>query len=310
MSQVILQTKGLSRAFGGLIAVDKVDLAVESQKITAIIGPNGAGKTTLFNLITGVYAPTDGEISFQGNTISRALPKKARYHRDDGQIGGVMALVRHGMKKTLDPVILAVNSMVTSMQTRSCQVSPVQRTRMGIVRTFQHVHLFGNMTAIENIMTGQHSRSSYGFLEAAFLLPKKFREEERIRLNAMKYLNMLGLGQHAEENALNLPLGQQKLLAIARALATEPKLLLLDEPGAGLNRLEKRDLSDLIRRIREMGITVVLVEHDMPLVMGLAEKVVVLDTGKKIAEGTAAQVQKDKKVITAYLGDDEDDSNA
>ncbi len=260
MTDNILETRKLTRAFGGLVAVDNVDLQIETGKITAIIGPNGAGKTTLFNLVAGVYRVTSGEMSFQGKSINK--------------------------------------------------MSPVTRTGIGIARTFQHVHLFSNMTALENVMTGQHPRSSYGFLEAAFLLPKKFREEERIRLNAMKYLNMVGLGQYAQENALNLPLGQQKLLAIARALATEPKLLLLDEPGAGLNRLEKRDLSDLIRRIQEMEITVVLVEHDMPLVMGLAEKVVVLDTGKKIAEGTAAQVQKDKKVIAAYLGDDEDDSNA
>jgi branched-chain amino acid transport system ATP-binding protein len=187
------------------------------------------------------------------------------------------------------------------------KLSASKRARLGIVRTFQHVHLFGNMTALENVMTGRHVRSSYGFLEAAIHLPKAHREEEQIALNALKYLNLVGLGQHAQENALSLPLGQQKLLAIARALAAEPKLILLDEPGAGLNRLEKQELSDLIRRIRDMEITVILVEHDMPLVMGLAEWVIVLDAGKKIAEGTASEVQKDKKVIAAYLGEDEEE---
>jgi branched-chain amino acid transport system ATP-binding protein len=258
VSAIILETMGITRAFGGLVAVDKVDLQIETGKITAIIGPNGAGKTTLFNLITGVFQVTSGEIVFEKKDINK--------------------------------------------------VSAANRARLGIVRTFQHVHLFGNMTALENVMTGQHARSSYGFLEAAIRLPKAHREEERISLKAMKCLNMVGLGQHAHENALNLPLGQQKLLAIARALATEPRLILLDEPGAGLNRLEKQELSDIIRRIRDMGITPVLVEHDMPLVMGLAEWIVVLDSGKKIAEGTAAQVQKDKKVIAAYLGDDEEES--
>ena len=285
MNSTILETRGLSRAFGGLIAVDAVDLQIESGQITAIIGPNGAGKTTLFNLITGVYSPTRGEISFQGSRISRAISGKTPSNR----------------------IMAVVHSFITSIRDQYSQVSPIKRTNLGIVRTFQHVHLFGNMTALENVMTGQHPRSNYGFLEAAFLLPKRFRQEQTIRLNAMKYLNMVGLGQYAEENSLALPLGQQKLLAIARALATEPKLLLLDEPGAGLNRLEKKDLSDLIRRIRDMGITVVLVEHDMPLVMGLAEKVIVLDTGRKIAEGTAAQVQKDKRVIAAYLGDEEEE---
>ena len=256
MSESILETRGLSKAFGGLVAVDKVDLAIKAGKITAIIGPNGAGKTTLFNLIAGVYSVSEGEILFQGTPLKNTPPHK--------------------------------------------------RAQLGIVRTFQHVLLFGNMTVLENIMTGQHPRSRYGFLAAALRLPRAHREEETILLNSMKYLNMVGLGTHAEQSAVSLPLGQQKLLSIARALATAPRLILLDEPGAGLNTLEKRELSDLVRRIREMGISVILVEHDMPLVMGLAEWVVVLDSGQKIAEGTAAQIQKDKRVISAYLGEDEE----
>ena len=256
MSESILETRSLSKAFGGLVALDKVDLAIEAGTISAIIGPNGAGKTTLFNVITGVYPASDGEILFQGTPL-----KSAPAHK---------------------------------------------RAALGIARTFQNVLLFGNMTVLENIMTGQHPRSRYGFLGAALRLPRANREEETISLNAMKYLNMVGLGTFAEQNAMSLPLGQQKLLAIARALATEPRLILLDEPGAGLNTLEKRELSDLIHRIRETGISVILVEHDMPLVMGIAEWIIVLDSGQKIAEGTAAQVQKDKRVISAYLGEEVD----
>jgi branched-chain amino acid transport system ATP-binding protein len=254
LSEVILETRGLTKVFGGLVALDKVDLSTEAGKISAIIGPNGAGKTTLFNLITGVYPASEGEIYFRGTSLRNAPAHK--------------------------------------------------RAELGIVRTFQQVHLFGNMTVLENVMTGQHPRSKYGFLEAALRLPKAHREEEAISLKAMKYLNLVGLGMHAEQDALNLPMGQQKLLAIARALATEPQLLLLDEPGAGLNTLEKQELSDLIRRIREAGTTVLLVEHDMPLVMGLAEWVTVLDSGQKIAEGTAAQIQRDQRVISAYLGEE------
>ncbi len=183
---------------------------------------------------------------------------------------------------------------------------PHRRAALGIARTFQNVLLFDNMTALENVMTGQHPRSRYGFFEAALRLPRRHREEETIILAAKRFLNLVGLGLYADRNPLSLPLGQQKLLTIARALATEPRLLLLDEPGAGLNAFEQQSLSELIVRIRDMGITVILVEHDMDLVMGIAEWVVVLDSGQKIAEGTASQIQKDKKVIAAYLGDEEE----
>ena len=179
------------------------------------------------------------------------------------------------------------------------------RVKMRIGRTFQNVLLFDNMTVIENVMVGRHPRTRTGMLASALRLPSMRREEESIYLEAMRYLNLVGLGLRANDRAAGLPFGQQRLVAIARALATEPHLLLLDEPAAGLNALEKMDLAELVRRIREMGITVLLVEHDMTLVMQLAERIVVLDHGRKIAEGTAEEVRKDRKVITAYLGTEE-----
>ncbi len=256
MTNCILEVKDVSRAFGGVVALNRVGMSIETGKITAIIGPNGAGKTTLFNLVAGVYPVSSGEIRFRGTPLDNIPVHK--------------------------------------------------RTTIGIARTFQNVLLFENMTVLENAMTGQHARSRYGFFEAALRLPKAHREEETISLKAMKYLNLVGLGMYAQQNALDLPLGQQKLLTIARALATEPQLLMLDEPGAGLNTLEKRDLADLVRRIRDMGITILLVEHDMDLVMGLAEWVIVLDSGQKIAEGTAAEIQRNQRVIAAYLGEEEE----
>jgi branched-chain amino acid transport system ATP-binding protein len=195
---------------------------------------------------------------------------------------------------------------VIRMAGRDLNGVPVHaRVKMGIGRTFQNALLFDNMTVLENVMVGRHPRSRSGMGAAAFRAPSMRREEEMIYLESMKYLNLVGLGQHARDPAAGLPFGQRRLVAIARALATAPRLLLLDEPAAGLNALEKMDLIELVRRIQDMGITVLIVEHDMKLVMQLAEWIVVLDHGRKIAEGAPAAIRRNRSVITAYLGEDE-----
>lgn len=252
----ILEARGVTKEFGGLVALDGVSFTVETAKITAVIGPNGAGKTTLFNIIAGVYPLTSGELRLEGRHLNGLADYK--------------------------------------------------RTGLGIARTFQNVLLFHNMTVLENVMVGRHSKSKSGLLASAFRTPRFRREEEQIREHAIKCLELVGLRSKAGEMAGSLTLGQQRLVAIARALATEPRVLLLDEPGAGLNAVEKSELAVLIARIREMGITVLLVEHDMDLVMRASDWVVVLDFGKKIAEGTVAEVQSDKQVIAAYLGEELD----
>lgn len=254
MSDYILEIKGLTKIFGGLTAINNIDMSVVRGSITAVIGPNGAGKTTLLNVIAGVCAPDKGELVFDGEHLNGTTPS--------------------------------------------------QRVKLGIARTFQHVLLFKDMTVLENIMAGRHSRTRSGFLGSGLRLPGMRREEDEIALDAAHYLNMVAQGRYGGQMASEIPLGQQKLVAIGRALATEPKLLLLDESGAGLNAIEKKGLSDLIKRIRDMGITVILVEHDMELVMGTSDRVVVLDYGEKIAEGTPSEIQKNRRVISAYLGED------
>jgi branched-chain amino acid transport system ATP-binding protein len=254
MDNVLLETKGLHRSFGGVHAIKDVSIEVHRGAIKAVIGPNGAGKTTLFNLIAGTIPPQKGEVAFQGRRITAWKP-----HAVAG---------------------------------------------LGIARTFQTTKLFAQMTVLENVMVGRHPRTRSGFLAGMLNLPCTWREDCEIRDKAGAILEDLGLAKYAEETASNLSFGRQRLVEFARALATEPILLLLDEPAAGLNIYETKELSELILKIRDRGITCLIVEHDMSLVMNISDDVVVLDQGQKIAEGPPRVIQRNPEVIRIYLGDD------
>jgi branched-chain amino acid transport system ATP-binding protein len=249
----MLRLQGITKVFGGLIALEEVSFSVEDGTITGIIGPNGAGKTTLFNIVSGIYPQNSGNVYLGGKNISRFAPEKL--------------------------------------------------ARLGLVRTFQNVELFGQMTVLENVMVGLHTKSKSGILSCAFKLPGHIREEKYIRERGLQWLEFTGMVELAEVKAGNLPFGKGRLLEIARALALEPRMILMDEPAAGLNSHETIGLAALIRRIRESGVTVVLVEHDMDLVMDVCDAVVVLNLGRKLAEGTPREIQENTAVITAYLGE-------
>jgi len=249
----MLKLEGINKIFGGLTALEDVSLSVTQGSITGIIGPNGAGKTTLFNIVTGLYTQTSGQVYLGKKNIS----------------------------------LLAAEKLAS----------------LGLVRTFQNVELFGQMTVLENVMVGLHTKSKSGIFSCAFKLPGQIREEKYIKQKGFEWLEFTGLADLADLPAGSLPFGKGRLLEISRALAVEPKIILMDEPAAGLNSRETIELAGLIRRIKELGITVVLVEHDMELVMDICESIIVLNLGKKLACGTPMEIQENPAVISAYLGE-------
>jgi len=257
---MVLEIKKVTKNFGGISALTDVSFKINEGEIFGLIGPNGAGKTTMFNIITNMFPPTSGEISFLGEKISGSKPHKI--------------------------------------------------TDKGICRTFQNIRLFSQMTVQENVLVGGHCRSKSGVFSSVFRTKSQRKEERDMHDTATDLLELVGLSGYEDVIAENLAYGQQRRLEIARALSSNPRLLLLDEPAAGMNETETENLFDLIKKVQKRGITVLLIEHDMPFVMKLCDRITVLNFGKKLAEGTPAEIQNNQDVIEAYLGSEEDDQIA
>ena len=260
-ADVLVRARGVTKRFGGLLAVNKVDFDIPRGSIVSLIGPNGAGKTTFFNMITGTYTPTGGEIVFDGKAVAWTRGSKAK------------------------------------------SLPPHRVTALGIGRTFQNIRLFSTMSVLDNVLVGLHVHLKSHWWDAVLRTPSQLREEYEARERARELLDLVGLRPREDTWARNLPYGDQRRLEIARALGTNPKLLLLDEPTAGMNNAETKSLTDFIRRLRsELGLTVLLIEHDMRVVMGISDRVTVLDYGEVIAEGSPDEVRRNSRVIEAYLG--------
>ena len=278
----VLRVENVTMQFGGVVAVDDLSMEVNEGEIVALIGPNGAGKTTAFNVITGVYAPTNGQVLFDGKKVVENHPRGKMRRQYKGKHLG-------DYKSVLEP-------------------TPDKLTRMGMARTFQNIRLWKSMTVFDNVLIAKHLRRSSNMFTAMFRL--NAREEARQRAEVLELLRVVGLEDVKDELATSLPYGKQRRLEIARALATDPKLLLLDEPAAGMNPQETLELAQFIREIREkFHKTILLIEHHMDLVMGIADRIYVLDFGELIAQGTPEEIQNNARVIDAYLGvaDDAED---
>ena len=282
MAENVLHVENVTMQFGGVVAVNNLTLDVNKNEIVALIGPNGAGKTTAFNCITGVYEPTNGLVSLDGSVIIENHPQGKMVNEYKGENAGKYEKV---IKKT-----------------------PDQITKLGVARTFQNIRLFSNLTVFENVLIAKHMRAKQNIFSATFRLNAK--EEKRMRQEALELLKMQDMLHLKDEIASSLPYGLQRRVEIARALATEPHLLLLDEPAAGMNPQETLELTDFIKEIKEkFNLSVFMIEHHMDLVMKISERIYVLDFGKTIASGTPEEIQKNPRVIDAYLGVADDAEN-